>query len=145
MRRYAPQRMRRFFPDRVPASVLARITIWASGAYGIVQGLAILRADPARFAGPGYASTREFPWAMTSWGVSAIAFGVLTLLGSITQRYWLKTLGVFGLSLWLGLFAYGAWVAVLQSPLAGPTGPSIYFLGAFLCAVLMFHDESRKP
>lgn len=145
MRRYVPEPAKRFVPDLVPASILARMTIWAVGGYGIVQGFAILTADPQRFGSAGYATIREFPAAMGSWGVAFLVLGVATLVGSWTRRWWLKSIGVGLMSISLSLFGSGAWVAVLASPLAGPTGPPIYYLGAFLCAVLVFHDESRRP
>lgn len=145
MKDYAPKRFQRFVPDRVPASVAARFTIWLYGIYGLMQGIAILRADPIRFAGPGYLNLREWAGAMTSWGAVAVLLGVAILVGSISRRYWLKTLGVLGMSTWLALFGYGAWAAVIASPLAGPTGPAIYFLASLVCAALMLHDESRKP
>src|SRR5690349_9463491 len=99
MRRYAPKRIARFVPDLVPASVLARFSIWVTGAYGIAQGVAILRSDPQRFTSVGYSTLREFPGAMGSWGAAFLILGVTILVGSATKRWWLKSLGVGLMSL----------------------------------------------
>lgn len=130
-------------PRRVPATVLSRMSIWIAGLYGIWQGCQILTSTPERFSSPGYATVRDFPAAMGSWGVIALLCGALILTGSLTRLFWVKGAGLLGLSVWCTAFGGGAFSAFLASRNAGPTGPPVYLAYAAAVAVLMLVDESE--
>src|SRR5690349_2034621 len=101
MRQYAPKRLQRFVPDRVPATIPARFCIWVFGIYGIVQGLIVVAfADTVRFSSPGYAVMRQAPGGMLTWGVVLTLAGVAVLAGSAMRDYATKTAAMGVISAW---------------------------------------------
>lgn len=123
--------------------MLSRFTIWLYAIYGLVQGVVIVSSSEARWGSPGYAVIMQAPNAPDSWGWVGLCASLLTIGGSATRRFWVKNTGILLLSIWTGAFASGAWGAVLASPVAGPTGPTVYFAVAAAIAVLVLVDERR--
>lgn len=128
----------------VASTVLSRMTIWAVGAYAIVQGIGIIQGGAARWVGDAYAVARQVPGAPLTWGVAMILFGVLTLVGSASRRWWLKTIGLGGIVAWSIFFGFSALAAALHNGSVGTTGPPVYFKDAIVVAVLILVDERRR-
>lgn len=112
-----------------------------AGAFGVWQGLTILGADQARFAGPGYALTRD---TITVWGIVVLVGGLATLAGTFARWFWVKVAGLFAVSVWLILFGLGAFGAVAASPSAGPTGgPTYVCFGLIVMCLTVYRRGPR--
>ena len=145
MRQHAPKQIRRFVPDRVPATIPARFCIWIFGFYGIIQGLVVVAfADTVRFSGPGYAVIRQAPGGMLTWGVVLTFAGVAVLTGSMLRNYAVKTIAMGVISAWNFAFGAGAIAAAVIAPNAGPTGGAAYMVLALVAAVLTVIDEKKR-
>lgn len=136
MKAYAPKRLQRFVPDRIPATVLSRSSIKVMACMALWQGVKILLTEDARFGSQGYAVVRQIPGGMNTWGIFLIIAGLVTIAGSITANIWVKAAGLFAISLWC--FAFGAGV------LEAPTGSPGYFVLGYCAAGLVLVDESRR-
>jgi hypothetical protein len=129
---------------RIPASPLSRLTIWAVGTYGIIQGVGILLANPIRFDAPAFATLREMPGAPDTWGISAILFGLAILIGSLGRIWWLKGAGLILMSSWAFVFGAGVLSAMFTHPTAATTGGPTYALIGLWTAILIWVDEGPR-
>lgn len=128
----------------VRATILARISIWVFGGYAIVQGAGILSGGGHRWDGPAYVVLKLAPGGHAFWAFLIIAFGVVTLVGSLTRVWWLKAVGLGGVVAWSFCFAFGTFAAMFGSPIAGTTGGPVYLKDALMAAVLILVDEDRR-
>ncbi len=128
-------------PPLVKATILARTTIWCYGIYAVVQGVVLAWAADERFQGDSYEVLRAVTGGMNTWGFLVLACGLAMLFGSLRRQFWTKTVGVAGLSLWFGMFAFGQLWGVLASPNAAPAAPATYLLLACGSSVLLLVEE----
>jgi hypothetical protein len=128
----------------VASTILARLTIWVVGVYAIVQGAGIIWGGRDRWSSPSYAVALHMPYAPTSWGVALILAGLLTLVGSLARRWRVKAAGLVAIAIWSWFFGRATFAAALQSPLAGTTGPIVYWKDALVVGILIMVDERRR-
>lgn len=130
---------------RIPASNAARATIWVVGmSAGILQGLLILLGGPERWTSPTLLVLAEFPGGPDAWGAFAWGFGLAIVGGSWARLFYLKALGLVGLSIWCFAFATGAFKAALYDGGGTTAGPA-YLCLCVVCAILITLDETKRP
>jgi hypothetical protein len=138
----------------IPASILARLTIWVWGSYAVWQGLGIWIEGPARFGGPSFATLREAPNPTMTWGLSLTVSGLLMIGGSVLQStrsyraqtvgLILKNVGCLGVAFWSVVFAIGALNARQENPTVPGTGGRTYIAIAVTVLILAFVDERKR-
>lgn len=133
-----PRRLLQVFHYRVNATWLAVATTYAAAIYGIWQGVGLMTSGPERFGSPAFATIRRAPEV---WGLVALAFGVLVLWGVIRRCFYLKAVGLAGLSLWSLSVATMALTAYLSSPIAAPTGAPAYYFIAVNLGILVWSKQ----
>lgn len=141
----------RLIPALIPATILARLTIWMWGAYAIWQGQGIIWDGPERFSGPSFAVLREAPYPTLVWGWSLTVSGALMLLGSILQSlrkdmragFILKGVGCVGVAVWSVVLAVGALQARALPGTPG-TGGRTYIAVAIAVLILVLVDERKR-
>jgi drug/metabolite transporter (DMT)-like permease len=126
----------------VPATILARFTIWCAGSYGVIQGVGIMATDAQRWSGPAYTTLRALA-DPSMWGIAILIFGVAILIGSAMRIFWLKGIALFGVSIWSTLFSFGVINAMTHIPTVGTTAGPAYLYIACATAVLICVDEKR--
>jgi hypothetical protein len=125
---------------RVPATSLSLTISFVAAVYGTWQGLTIALSDPRRFKNPVYAIMDGHA---PVWGAAVFACGVLILLGLVLRNFWLKAVGLLGLSAWHAIFAIYSFQAELSLPDAASTPTPVYAFVAITLAVLVWMDEKR--
>jgi hypothetical protein len=146
-------------PDRpprvplIPASILARMTIWLWGFYSIWQGAGILIDGQERFNDPVYAALNRTPEPTLTWGISLVVAGACILTGSIMQTvkgneqrrlagFILKGFGCVCLAVWCVTFAIGGLLA-RDIPSSPGTVARTYISIAVAVLLVLFIDERK--
>lgn len=137
-------RVRRVIADlRVPATPLARATIWAAGGVDVWLGLALIYSGPERMSGPSYEAIREMPGAPQSLGLAILLFGLAILLGSGLPHWGLKAIGLLGSSSWMLAFGSGTLYAGAVVPTAGVVGGPVLLYVFLSHAILIWVREGN--
>jgi hypothetical protein len=125
----------------VAATILSRMSIWIYGLYAVGQGVGIIAGGPGRWSSPAYAVVKQIPGGPNTWGIILILAGVITIIGSVTREWLIKTVGLVTIILWSLCFSFGAFAAWFQSSTAGTTGGPVYLKDALMAIVLLLVDE----
>jgi hypothetical protein len=128
---------------RVPATILARLTIWTAGGFGLLQGVGIALGGYQRWSGPTYAMLRQIPGGPYTWGFGIAAAGAFILAGSALMRWKVKATGLVFMSFWSLVFALSSVQAIIHTPSAGTTAAPTYLYLCVSTLILVFVDESR--
>lgn len=135
-----------------PMNGLSRSITWAIAAISVGQGIGILLGGPVRWSGPGYTVVRQLPASPYSWGIAILVCAGMALAGIASRTFWLKTVGLFGLSSWTFAFCVGSAWTTWAVPTAGTTGTFAYLLLSVVTALMIFvvdetesQDAHRRP
>lgn len=109
----------------------AVITVYGLG--GCLLGLAILIGGPTRFSASSFATAREVPGGLVTWGVMFLLCGAITLLGAALRRVPLLRAGLLAQAFGFTFLDIALIHTAFHEPRAALTGCVIYALVASTC------------
>lgn len=124
-----------------PATPLAVAAVRLYGGAILLYGLVIIAQGPARWSGPAYATATALA-SPPVWGAIIAVLGVAILAGSITGRFWLRNIGLYGAAVWLGFFAITILLEALTSSRLSLSGVILYgLIAGHLCIVARARED----
>lgn len=103
---------------------------------GVILGVLIVLGGKQRWSSPSYEVALTYPYAPESWGWVLGVFSIAGLVGSLTSRLRLVSIGLYLIAVWCLFFSFSFIQTAVGNPSAATTGIPIY-LGTAVCACLI--------
>ena len=129
----------------IPATPLAIGTMRSYGLGLTIYGLVVFGQGARRWSGPLYSTAVSVapPWV---WGLTFATFGLAVLVGSLTYRFRLRNVGLYGSAVLYLYFGVTTEQTALHLPTVSYAAGIVYFMvAAAMCWVAPAREVRRAP